>query len=121
MIPVEWIIIGAFSLFALISVVIVIDAILAPDPPRPNKDDLVILQILSDNPSYGYLIRKRYRDITGTSLSTASIYDALHYLLEEDFIKRSTQNLIINNIERKTYEATGKGRGALKEAHLVLE
>ena len=95
--------------------------VFAPDDPRPNKDDLVILQILLNNPSYGHLIRTGYKDITGTSLSLAYIYDSLHYLQEGDLIKVSPQNLIIKGVERKTYETTSKGRGTLKEAHLVLE
>ncbi len=117
----EWMVIGIGTLLLLYGVSIVTTILFAPDDPRPNKDDLVILQILSNDPSYGPLIRTQYKDITGTSLSLTSIYDSLHYLTEGELIKVSPQNLIIKGVERKTYETTGKGRATLKDAHLVLE
>ena len=117
----EWTMIGVGIFLLLLGITIVTSIVFAPDDPRPNKDDLVILQILSNDPSYQNLIRIKYRDITGTSLSYHYIQDSLGYLQKEAFIKDSPQNLIIEGVERKTYETTGKGRGALKEVHLVLE
>ena len=116
----EWTIIGTgiFFIAWIISVTISI-IIMTKDPPRPDQTDLIILHIL-EQPSYAQAIEKSYKDIKGSHLGAYYI-DSLRYLLKEDLIKVSPQNITIEGVERRTYETTGKGRGTLKDAHLVLE
>ncbi len=115
----EWTIITMVTSLFLYGIYTIYVVITAPDSPRPTQIDLIILHILEE-PSYAQAIGKSYKDIKGSQLG-ANYIDSLRYLLKEDLIKVSPQNITIEGIERKTYETTGKGRGALKEAHLVLE
>ncbi len=74
----------------------------------------IILGILKQGSSYGYLIIKKIKELSGGKLEwyDGMLYPVLHRLEKEDLIK-STWNVSDDTRPRKYYEITEKGKQAL--------
>ena len=80
-----------------------------------------MLKALLPGPSYGYAIRKEIIGITGgdKKLSLATLYDALHRLLDDGLIDRA-EDKVIDGRTRRTFRILGVGELALSEKERTL-
>ena len=94
------------------------------DRPRDHVTDnqYLVLKALVPGPLHGYAIRKVIQDGTEgkLKLSLATLYDALHRLLEDGLIQRHGDKVIQGRV-RRTYRITGLGERATTEKELLLQ
>jgi len=77
--------------------------------------DLLLLATLADGSKHGYAVIERLRERSGNAfdLPEGTVYPALHRLERSGLL--SSEWSVVQGRERRTYQLTDKGRGALGE------
>jgi PadR family transcriptional regulator len=77
--------------------------------------DLLLLATLSDGAKHGYAVIERLRDLSGDGfdLPEGTVYPALHRLEKGGLL--SSDWSAVQGRNRRTYQLTDTGRGALTE------
>lgn len=75
---------------------------------------LLILELLNENHSYGYLLISMIKDCTGLIISEGTIYPILNRLYEEGLVEYKWIEQK-SGIPRKYYILTDNGRSTLSE------
>jgi len=75
--------------------------------------DALLLSVLEGGPLHGYAVIEALKARSGGSLNlpTGTVYPALRRLERAGFVDSTWST--VNGRERRTYELTGSGRGAL--------
>lgn len=87
-----------------------------------SDNEYYVLNALAREPLYGYAIRKEVEQVTEgrKRLSIATLYDTLHRLFRDGFIKRDGDKEVKGRI-RRIYYITGAGKQALLERYNAIE
>ena len=89
---------------------------------RPNSDhlrgtlDMLVLQILSEDPCHGYAVGQQIEHLTGDRLriEQGSLYPALYRLERRGWVSSKWQKNAASNRRAKVYSLTRKGRERLE-------
>lgn len=83
-----------------------------------GRTKTAILQILSEDRSYGYGIWKTLSEQLGVSVSVPTVYQHLDELTEAGLITRSVTEQVVGGRVRNYYSLTERGRWSVNHGHL---